>query len=90
MRCTKAILFMALTQLTVSAQRAEPLDRLRAHALVDPVTRVASIRLAGRRYTSTSKEVGRSFLRGDRISAPEYTGRRSLTAPPSKQQATPH
>ena len=64
MRCTNAILFLALTQLTVSAQRAEPLERLRAHALVDPVTRVAAIRLAGH-YTSTSKEVGRSFLSGN-------------------------
>jgi hypothetical protein len=64
MRCTNAILFLALTHLAVSAQRAEPLERLRAHAIVDPITGVPSIRLAGH-YTSTSKEVGRSFLSGN-------------------------
>jgi len=43
---------------------SRPLERLRAYVPVNLVSGIASIRLAGH-YTSTSKEVGRSFLSGN-------------------------
>jgi len=60
----KTIIFLALTQLAVSAESAEPLERLRAHVAVDLITGVAPSEIAGH-YSSNPKELGRSVLSGN-------------------------
>jgi hypothetical protein len=63
MRFFNTILFLTLVQIALSAETSEPLERLRVHVPVDLITGVPASHMAGH-YTSTSKEVGRSFLSG--------------------------
>src|SRR5947209_19022113 len=58
------VLFFALGQSTISAQRSEPLERLRAHVHVEPVIGATAHEIAGH-YSSNPKEIGRSPLSGN-------------------------
>ena len=64
MRYCGIVLFLALTQVAVSAKSSELLERLRAHVSVDLMAGIPASQLTGH-YSSNSKEIGRSALHGN-------------------------